>query len=256
MPVKINYNHMKLTIKLFTFLTLLSLYSCAELAQIANSIELDTPLTEAEIAKGLKEALRVGTDSAAHKLSLTDGYFKDEAVKILLPEEANIIVDNAKKIPGGEKLINDVILSINRAAEDAAKEAGPVFFKAITEMTITDAVNILGGEDNAATEYFKSKTYQELFDLYSPKIKQSTDKKIIAGYSAGETWELLTSKYNQVAGSFVGQLADLHKVEVELNSYLTQKALDGLFLKIAVEESKIRKDPTARVTEILKRVFK
>ena len=165
-------------------------------------------------------------------------------------------MDNAKKIPGGEKLVNDVILSINRAAEDAAKEAGPIFYKAITEMTITDAVKILGGEENAATEYFKSKTYQELFALYSPKIKQSTDKKIIAGYSAGQTWESLTSKYNQLAGSFVGQLADLHKVEVELNDYLTQKALDGLFLKISNEESQIRKDPAARVTAILKRVFK
>ncbi|MCW3785443.1 DUF4197 domain-containing protein [Plebeiibacterium sediminum] len=243
-------------LKLFTFISLLGMYSCAELIQIANSIELETPLTENEIAQGLKEALRVGTDSAAHKLSVTNGYFSDEAVKILLPEEANIIVDNAKKIPGGEKLINDVILSINRAAEDAAKEAGPIFFKAITEMTITDAVKILGGEDNAATEYFKSKTYQELFALYSPKIKQSTDKKIIAGYSAGQTWESLTSKYNQLAGSFVGQMADLHKVEVELNDYLTQRALDGLFLKISNEESKIRKDPAARVTEILRRVFK
>ncbi len=243
-------------LKLFTIISLLSLYSCAELIQIANTIELETPLTENEIAQGLKEALRVGTDSAAHKLSVTNGYFGDEAVKILLPEEANIIVDNAKKIPGGEKLVNDVILSINRAAEDAAKEAGPIFYKAITEMTITDAVKILGGEENAATEYFKSKTYQELFALYSPKIKQSTDKKIIAGYSAGQTWESLTSKYNQLAGSFVGQLADLHKVEVELNDYLTQKALDGLFLKISNEESQIRKDPAARVTAILKRVFK
>ncbi len=243
-------------LKLFTIISLLSLYSCAELIQIANTIELETPLTENEIAQGLKEALRVGTDSAAHKLSVTNGYFGDEAVKILLPEEANIIVDNAKKIPGGEKLVDDVILSINRAAEDAAKEAGPIFFKAITEMSITDAVKILGGEDNAATEYFKSKTYQELFALYSPKIKQSTDKKIIAGYSAGQTWESLTSKYNQLAGSFIGQIADLHKVEVELNDYLTQKALDGLFLKISNEEYLIRKDPAARVTDILKRVFK
>ncbi len=243
-------------LKLFTIISLLSLYSCAELIQIANTIELETPLTENEITQGLKEALRVGTDSAAHKLSVTNGYFGDEAVKILLPEEANIIVDNAKKIPGGEKLVDDVILSINRAAEDAAKEAGPIFFKAITEMSITDAVKILGGEDNAATEYFKSKTYQELFALYSPKIKQSTDKKIIAGYSAGQTWKSLTSKYNQLAGSFIGQIADLHKVEVELNDYLTQKALDGLFLKISNEEYLIRKDPAARVTDILKRVFK
>ncbi|MCW3807685.1 DUF4197 domain-containing protein [Plebeiibacterium marinum] len=247
---------MKKAIKYIAILSLiLTFNSCAELIQIANTLEVDSPLSESEIANGLKEALRVGTDSAAHRLSLKNGYFSDEAVKILLPEEASIIVDNASKIPGGEKLINDVILSINRAAEDAAKEAGPVFFKAITDMTISDAINILNGSDHAATEYFKSKTYQSLFDLYSPKIQKSTTKKVLAGYSATDTWNTLTKNYNQLAGSFVGQLADLKKVDTELNTYLTQKALDGLFLKLADEELKIRKDPAARVTEILKRVF-
>ena len=232
------------------------LTSCAELMQIANTIELDTPLTEAEVAKGLKEALRVGTDSAAGHLALKNGYFGDEMVKILLPPEADIIANNIGKIPGGQKLIDDVVLGINRAAEDAAKEAGPVFFKAITEMSIADAMNILQGSDNAATEYFKSKTYNELTNLYSPKIKGSINKDLIAGYSAGDTWNTLTSNYNKVAKSFVGQMADLKPVEVELETYLTQKALDGLFLKLAEEEKKIRTDPLARVTDILKRVFK
>ncbi len=234
-------------------ITLLS--GCAELAQIANTLEQNTPLTKNEITNGLKEALRVGTDSAANKLAANNGYFGDELVKILLPSDADIIVDNANKFPGGEKLINDVILSINRAAEDAAKEAGPIFYKAITEMTINDAVNILNGENNAATEYFKSKTYESLYNLYSPRIKQSTDKRIIAGYSAGQAWETMTSNYNKLASSFVGELADLKKVDIELNSYLTQKALDGLFLKIAEEETKIRTNPAARVTSILKKVF-
>ncbi len=242
--------------KLLTgIITALLFTACAELTHIVNTLETNTPLSEGEIANGLKEALRVGTDSAAHKLALTDGYFGDETVKILLPEDANIIVNNIGKIPGGEKLINDVILSINRAAEDAAKDAGPIFYQAITEMTISDAVNILRGSDNAATEYFKSKTYQSLFDLYSPQIKKSVDKEIIAGYSAGETWDALTSNYNKIAGSFVGQMADMETVEVELNAYLTKKALDGLYLKIANEEQKIRTDPVARVTDILKRVF-
>ncbi len=230
--------------------------SCAELIQVVNNMELDAPLTEAEVAKGLKEALRVGTDSAASNLAITDGYFKDEMVKILLPPEANIIVENAGKIPGGQKLVDDVILSINRAAENAAKEAGPVFFNAIKEMTIADAMTILKGENNAATEYFKSKTYQNLFDLYSPKIKSSIDQEIVAGYSAGESWNTLTKNYNKVANSIVGQMADLKTVDVDLEKYLTQKALDGLFLKLAEEERKIRTDPLARVTDILKRVFK
>ncbi len=232
-----------------------TLSGCAELMQVVNNMELDAPLTESEIASGLKEALRVGTDSAAQHLAAKDGYFGDQMVKILLPPEADVIVKNAGKIPGGQKLVNDVVLSINRAAEDAAKEAGPVFFKAITEMTITDAMNILKGSDNAATEYFKSKTYQNLFNLYSPKIKKSTDKELIAGYSAGDTWSTLTSNYNKVAKSFVGQMADMKSVDVDLNDYLTQKALDGLFLKLADEEKKIRTDPIARVTDILKRVF-
>ncbi|TLX76594.1 DUF4197 domain-containing protein [Labilibacter sediminis] len=229
--------------------------ACAELTQIVNNIDLDAPLTETDIAAGLKEALRVGTDSAAYNLSATNGYYGDDLVKILLPPEADIIVKNANKIPGGEKLVNDVILSINRAAEDAAKDAGSIFYKAITEMTITDAVNILKGEDNAATEYFKSKTNDNLFALYNPHIKKSIDKEIIAGYSAGETWSSMTGNYNKVANSFVGQLAELKPVEIELDAYLTQKALDGLFLKIADEEKKIRTDPVARVTDILKRVF-
>ncbi|MGQ1783685.1 MULTISPECIES: DUF4197 domain-containing protein [unclassified Saccharicrinis] len=243
--------------KKFFLASLLTIFlsGCAELMQVVNTIEMDVPLSETEVASGLKEALRVGTDSAAHRLALKDGYFGDEMVKILLPAEADIIVNNAHKIPGGQKLIDDVVLGINRAAEDAAKEAGPVFYKAITEMTFTDAMNILKGSDNAATEYFKSKTYQELFNLYSPKIKNSVDKDLIAGYSAGDTWSTMTSNYNKVAGSFVGQMADLKPVEVELEGYLTQKALDGLFLKLAEEEKKIRTDPIARVTDILKRVF-
>ena len=229
--------------------------ACAELQQVINTLETNAPITESEVARGLKEALRIGTDSAAGKLAMTNGYFKDELVKILLPPEADIIVNNANKIPGGQKLIDDVVLGINRAAEDAAKEAGPVFYKAITAMTITDAMNILKGGNNAATEYFKSKTYQSLFELYSPKIKTSINKDLVAGYSAGDTWNTMTSNYNKVANSFVGELTDLKPVDVELETYLTQKALDGLFIKLANEEQKIRTDPMARVTDILKRVF-
>lgn len=229
--------------------------ACAELQQVMNSLETNAPLTESEVARGLKEALRIGTDSAAGKLAMTNGYFKDELVKILLPPEADIIVKNANKIPGGKKLIDDVVLGINRAAEDAAKEAGPVFYKAITVMTITDAMNILKGGNNAATEYFKSKTYQSLFELYSPKIKTSINKDLVAGYSAGDTWNTMTSNYNKVANSLVGELANLKPVNVELETYLTQKALDGLFIKLANEEQKIRTAPVARVTNLLKRVF-
>lgn len=234
----------------------LSLGSCAELQQIANTMQVDAPLTEADISAGLKEALTVGTDSAVSHLGGIDGYFKDDLVKILLPPEADIIVQNASKIPGGENLLNDVLLNINRAAEDAAKEAAPIFVDAITEMTISDALNILNGEQDAATKYFKDKSYDKLFALYQPKIHASLEKDLIGDHSAKDTWDTLTKNYNKIAGSFLGQMADLKTVETEIDKYLTEKALDGLFLKISDEESKIRTDPTARVTDLLQRVFK
>jgi hypothetical protein len=207
------------------------------------------------VVSGLKEALRVGSDSAAMKLAKLNGYYGDPAVKLLLPPEAAIITDNISRIPGGEKLVEDLILRINRAAEDAAREAAPVFLNAIRQMTIQDAFTILKGENNAATQYLKANTFNELFNLYQPKLKSSLDNKLVAGVSANETWNNLTGQWNKVAGSMVGQVAGFKKVEVQLDSYLTNKALDGIFLKLAEEEAEIRNDPAARVTEILKRVF-
>jgi hypothetical protein len=231
------------------------LSSCKELLQVVQTLETNQALTQTEVVSGLKEALRVGSDSAAMKLAKLNGYYGDPAVKLLLPPEAAIITDNISRIPGGEKLVEDLILRINRAAEDAAREAAPVFLNAIRQMTIQDAFTILKGENNAATQYLKANTFNELFNLYQPKLKSSLDKKLVAGVSANETWNNLTGQWNKVAGSMVGQVAGFKKVEVQLDSYLTNKALDGIFLKLAEEEAEIRNDPAARVTEILKRVF-
>lgn len=222
---------------------------------MVQTLETNQDLTQTEVVSGLKEALRVGSDSAAMKLAKLNGYYGDPAVKLLLPPEAAIITDNISRIPGGEKLVEDLILRINRAAEDAAREAAPVFLNAIRQMTIQDAFTILKGENNAATQYLKANTFNELFNLYQPKLKSSLDKKLVAGVSANETWNNLTGQWNKVAGSMVGQVAGFKKVEVQLDSYLTNKALDGIFLKLAEEEEEIRNDPAARVTEILKRVF-
>ena len=222
---------------------------------MVQTLETNQALTQTEVVSGLKEALRVGSDSAAMKLAKLNGYYGDPAVKLLLPPEAAIITDNISRIPGGEKLVEDLILRINRAAEDAAREAAPVFLNAIRQMTIQDAFTILKGENNAATQYLKANTFNELFNLYQPKLKSSLDKKLVAGVSANETWNNLTGQWNKVAGSMVGQVAGFKKVEVQLDSYLTNKALDGIFLKLAEEEEEIRNDPAARVTEILKRVF-
>jgi len=241
--------------KLFPLLLVL-LTSCAELTQLAQqALETDTPLTQNEIVAGLKEALVTGANHSAQILGATDGYYGDDLVKILLPPEADVIVDNVRRIPGGDKLVEDALLRINRAAEDAAKEAAPIFVNSIKSMTISDAVNILKGEDNAATTYLHKTTYNQLFELYRPKIKQSVEKELVGGISTKESWETLTGKWNLVANSMAGQIAGLKPVNTELEDYLTQKALDGLFLKIADEEKLIRKDPAARVTSLLKKVF-
>lgn len=240
-----------------TFALLVILLSgCAQLTQLAQqTLDQNAPLTQNEIVAGLKEALITGAKHSADILGKTDGYYKDELVKIMLPPEANVIVDNLNKIPGGEKLVEDVLLRINRAAEDAAKEAAPIFVNSIKSMTIADAVDILKGPDDAATQYLHKTTYNQLFELYEPKIKSSVDKELVGGISTKASWDALTSRWNTVANSVAGRIAGLKPVNTELEAYLTQKALDGLFLKIAGEEKQIRENPAARATELLKRVF-
>jgi len=230
--------------------------SCTELNQLAQqTLNGNAPLTQNDIVAGLKEALIVGATNSAETLGSVDGYYQDELVKIILPPEADIIVDNVRRIPGGDELVEDVLLHINRAAEDAAKEAAPIFVNSIKSMTISDAVGILNGEENAATQYLYKTTYEELFELYRPKIKASVEKDLAGGISTKESWDSLTGKYNKVANSVAGQFVGLKPVDTELEDYLTKKALDGLFLKIAAEEKQIREDPAARVSSLLKRVF-
>ncbi|HOK26888.1 MAG TPA: DUF4197 domain-containing protein [Bacteroidales bacterium] len=226
---------------------------CSELMKALQTAGL--PLTEEEVISGLKEALIIGAQNSAKKLAAENGYYGDELVKILLPDEAKIIVDNISRIPGGEKLVEDVILRINRAAEDAAKEVAPIFVGSIKQMTVRDAFNILNGADNAATDYLRRTTYNELYSLYKPKIQAATEKKIVAGISTKESWETLTGKWNSVANSVAGKIAGLKPVNTDLDDYLTNKALSGIFLKVEQEEYKIRKDVSARVTPLLQRVF-
>ncbi len=236
-------------------LLLFGLSSCAELMQVVSTTMADAPLSNTEIIAGLKQALSVGTDSTVARVSKVDGYYRDQLIRILLPPEAEVITKNISRIPGGDKLVEDVILRINRAAEDAAREAGPIFLGSITSMSISDGLSILKGGDNAATLYLKNSTSDQLFQLYQPKIRASLDKKLVANVSTTESWNKLTGEWNKVANSTLGQLAGLTPVNIRLDEYLTGKALDGLFLKIAEQEKLIRTDPVARVTELLKRVF-
>lgn len=237
-------------------LLLFILNSCAELTQIAQSVATQNlPLTNAEIVGGLKDALLVGTDSSVNRLSAIDGYLKDQAVKILLPPEAKTITDHLSKLPGGTKLVDDVIVRINRAAEDAAKGAKPIFVNRVKEMTFTDALQILKGPDNAATQYFKQKTSAQLGELYRPKIRESLNKGLIAGISTQQSWNELTTRWNKLAGSSIGQIGGLKTVDVKLEDYILQQALNGMFLKIEEREKDIRTNANARVTALLKRVF-
>lgn len=243
-------------IRIFQVLTMmLFLSGCAEVMKVLDQAGVPAPLSETEVISGLKEALTTGAKNSAQKLAAENGYYGDAAIKILLPDEAKVIIDNISKLPGGEKLVEDVILRINRAAEDAAKEAAPIFVNSITQMTISDAFNILKGEDNAATQYLRKTTYSQLYTLYKPKIRTSTEKKIIGNISTKDSWNTLTGKWNTLANSVAGRVAGLKPVNTDLDDYLTNRALNGMFLKVEQEEYKIRKDISARITPLLQRVF-
>jgi hypothetical protein len=233
---------------------ILILTGCAEILSVLQSVS-PVPLTEEEVISGLKEALMTGAKNSAQRLAAENGYFGDETIKILLPDEAKAIIDNISRIPGGDKLVQDVILRINRAAEDAAKDVAPIFVNSVKQMTIRDAFNILNGADNAATGYLRGTTFNELYALYKPKIQASTEKKIVGNISTKDSWVALTGKWNSLANSVAGRLASLKPVNTDLDDYLTNKALNGMFMKVELEELKIRKDVSARVSPILQRVF-
>jgi hypothetical protein len=241
--------------KLFIFISILIILSgCAEMLNVIQTVS-PAPLTEADVISGLKEALITGAKNAAGRLSSENGYFGDETVKILLPDEAKVILDNISKLPGGDKLVQDLVLRINRAAEDAAKEVAPIFANSVKQMTIKDAFSILNGADNAATGYLRATTYNELYALYKPKIQASTEKKIAGSISTRDSWIALTGKWNLLANSVAGKLTNLKPVNTDLDDYLTTKALNGMFMKVELEELKIRKDVSARISPILQKVF-
>lgn len=221
-----------------------------------SSCEVDdlvpSGLTNEEVVEGLKSALTVGTDTSVKILSAVDGYFEDDLVKILLPEEAKEIYKNLAKVPGGSLLMDQAILAINRSAEDAAKSATPIFVDAITSITIEDGFAILNGADDAATQFLIGKTYNDLEDLFTPVISASLNKKLVGNVSAESAYASLVNAYN--SASLDGFL--WNKIETNtLTEHSTKKGLDGLFLKIALEEFRIRTDINHRVNDILVKVF-
>ncbi|MCF0190869.1 MAG: DUF4197 domain-containing protein [Marinilabiliaceae bacterium] len=212
-------------------------------------------LSTGEITAGLKEALNIGVKLGVQQLSAKNGYYNDLVCKIGLPEEASVIVANISKIPGGSKLVDNVIKSINAAATDAVAETVPIFANAITSMTIDDAKKILKGDKTAATSYFKGKTKASLKSLFAGYINKSIQKKLVGDVSAQSSWDALTSKWNVIAGSAAGKIAGFKVVKTDLSDYLTDKAVDGLYYKVGEQEKKIRTQASARTTTLLKKVF-
>ena len=205
-----------------------------------GGLGLGNGLSNGDIISGLKEALRIGTDSSSKKLSKADGFFGDAAIKILMPAEAQKVEKTLRGVGMGS-LVDKAILSMNRAAEDAASGVGNIFWNSIKQMSVTDGLQILRGGDFAATDYLKKTTTTELTEKFRPVIDASLVKTDATKY-----WSELFTNYNRFT---------FKKINPDLTAYVTERALSGLFLNISLQEQKIRKDPAAQVTGILKSVF-
>lgn len=218
------------------------LFGCAEMQQVLDQLPQETGvLSQAEIGNGLKEALNNGITKQVSKLTATDGFFKNEAVKILLPEELQTVDKKLRQIGMG-KLADEGLKVINRAAEDAVKEATPIFVDAVKQMTFTDAKNILLGNDSSATTYLQNTTSTALYAKFNPVIKNSYTK-----VGADKIWSQIITKYNSIPL--------VTKVNPDLTDYTTNKAMEGVFKMIAVEEKDIRTNLSSRSSDLLKKVF-
>lgn len=232
--------------KKFFFLPLLVLVfaSCDVLQQVVDSsLSQSVPLTTTEVATGLKQALEIGITEGANKLSATDGFFKSP-YKILLPPEARKVTDKLKNIPGFSDVENIILEKINRGAEDAAKRAAPIFKDAITKMTFNDAMGILMGNKNAATQYLERTTYNNLYSEFNPVIVESLDK-----FNARKYWSDAVTAYNKIP------LLERVDPNSTLDDYVTKQALTGLFTMVEKKELDIRTNLASRTTDLLRKVF-
>jgi hypothetical protein len=222
---------------LFLFLTT----SCGELQQVINQMPQGSVVGQSEMAAGLKQALSFGIEKQVSKLTQQDGFFKNDLVKILLPEDLQKIDKGLRDIGLGN-LADEGLKVLNRAAEDAVKEATPIFINAVKEITFADVKNILLGADDAATQYLTTKTQTALYDKFHPVIKESFSK-----VGADKIWTNLINKYNNIPFT--------NAVNPDLTDYVTGEALKGVYTMIAVEEKEIRTKVSSRTTKLLQRVF-
>ncbi len=220
----------------------LTLVSCdpKDMQKVLDAVG-SAQLTDADISQGLKQALQFGVDNSVNFLSAEDGYYKS-AYKILLPEEANKVIDKLSFIPGFKTLEEEMIKKVNRAAEDAAKKAGPIFLDAVRSITFDDALNILMGERNAATTFLHNRTYNSLYGEFKPVLENSLNK-----VGALDLWTKAVTKYNS--------LPLVSDVNPDLADHINTKALIGLFELIEKKEDGIRSDVDQRTTSLLQKVF-
>jgi hypothetical protein len=200
-----------------------------------------TELSEAKIGSGLKEALKIGTGNAVQLTGKTDGYFLNQAIKILMPEKLQKVEQGLRLVGYGPQ-VDEFVLSMNRAAERAAPAAKQIFWDAIGEMTIGDAQKILKGPETAATDYFKTKTTDKLTAAFKPVVDKAMNEVGV------------TRQYKELVGRYEA-IPFVKKETFDIDGYVVTKSLDGLFYMVGEEEKKIRKDPAARVTDLLKEVF-
>lgn len=226
--------------RIFLVLIIFQFSACSELQQVVNQLP-NGGISNAQIANGLKEALQKGVSNKVNLLAVKDGFFKNQMVKILLPDELKKVDNTLRKI-GLSKVADDGLKVLNRAAEDAVGEAIPIFVEAIKGMTFTDAKAILLGDKNAATTYLKNKTSLALYQKFNPIINASFKK-----VGADVIWANLISKYNK--------LPLTKDVNPDLTDYVTNQALKGVFTMVEVEENEIRTKVSSRTTDLLKRVF-
>lgn len=227
--------------RVLILIAILQLVGCSELQKVVNQLPTQGVLSQEQIGNGLRQALDNGIKNQVSKLTTKDGFYKNELVKILLPEELQVVDKGLRKI-GLSSLADEGLRAINRTAEDAVKTATPIFVNAVKEISFNDAKNILLGEQNAATSYLEGKTSAALYNQFQPVIQNS-----FAKVGADKIWSNLITKYNSIP--FV------KKVNPNLTDYVTQEALDGVFTMIEVEEKGIRENIGLRNTDLLRKVF-
>ncbi len=231
-------------LNLFAIIILLLATACssADINKVLQAVGTNGPLTQEEVASGLKEALIQGISKGADQASQTDGFFKNDLIRILLPEDARRVESTLRQIGLGAEM-DKAMLAINRGAEKAAMEAKPIFVNAIRQLTIQNAFQILKGDANAATDYLRKTTESQLVALFQPKIQESLNEVGATKY------------YGDLANAYNNIPLTNRKIDPDLNAYVTNRAIDGLFTLIAEEEKNIRENPLQRTSALMKKVF-